>query len=45
VAGERWLAAAPLVRAFEEVRYGEVEPGEETVLAASEALRRVEGTA
>jgi hypothetical protein len=44
-AGERWLAAAPLVRAFEEVRYGEVEPGEETVLAAREALRRVEGTA
>lgn len=44
-AGERWLAAAPLVRAFEEVRYGEIEPSEETVMAAREALRRVEGTA
>jgi len=44
-AGERWLAAAPLVRAFEEVRYGEIEPGEDTVVAAREALRRVEGTA
>lgn len=44
-AGERWLAAGPLVRAFEEVRYGEIEPGEDTVMAAREALRRVEGTA
>lgn len=45
-AGERWLAAVPLVRAFEEVRYGEIEPAEETVAAAREALRRVEaGTA
>lgn len=44
-AGERWRAAAPLVRAFEEVRYGEVEPAEGTVVAAREALKRVEGTA
>jgi hypothetical protein len=44
-AGERWLAAAPLVRAFEEVRYGEIEPEEGTVVAAREALKRVEGTA
>jgi hypothetical protein len=44
-AGERWLAAAPLVRAFEEVRYGEIEPDEGSVVAAREALRRVEGTA
>ncbi|MGH2377151.1 MAG: DUF4129 domain-containing protein [Candidatus Limnocylindria bacterium] len=44
-AGERWRAAAPLVRAFEEVRYGEGEPDESTLAAAREALRRVEGTA
>lgn len=38
----RWRAAAPLVRAFEEVRYGEREPDEATLAAAREALRRVE---
>lgn len=41
-AGERWRAAAPLVRAFEEVRYGDREPEEHVVAEAREALRRVE---
>jgi hypothetical protein len=44
-AGERWRAAAPLVRAFEEVRYGEMEPDEGAVVTAREALKRIEGTA
>ena len=41
-AGERWRSAGPVVRAFEEVRYGELEPDERTVAEARDALRRVE---
>jgi hypothetical protein len=39
---DRWRAAAPIVRAFEELRYGEREPDERTVTDARAALRRVE---
>ena len=35
----RWRAAGPIVRAFEDVRYGEHEPDPTTVTRAREALR------
>lgn len=41
-AATRWRGAAPLVRAFEALRYGELEPDPETVDRARDALRRVE---
>lgn len=39
---DRWSAASEIVRAFEELRYGEREPDPGTVERASAALRRVE---
>jgi uncharacterized protein DUF4129 len=39
-----WNAAAPVVRAFEDVRYGEHEPLPETVERAREALRSAEAS-
>lgn len=41
-AAARWRDAAPLVRAFEAVRYGEREPDRATLDRARDALRRVE---
>lgn len=38
----RWRGAAPVVRAFEDVRYGELEPDEATVERAREAVRLLE---
>jgi hypothetical protein len=38
----RWSAAAPIVAAFEDLRYGEVPPDAETVARARDALRAVE---
>ncbi len=38
-----WRAATPLVRAFEELRYGEIDPSAETLARARGALARVEG--
>lgn len=40
----RWRDAAPVVRAFEALRYGEVDPDRATVDSAREALQRVEAT-
>lgn len=45
LAAARWREAAPVVRAFEALRYGEVEPDPGTVDRAREALRRVEAGA
>lgn len=42
--GAPWRDAAPIVRAFEELRYGERDPDARTVAEARAALRRVEGT-
>jgi hypothetical protein len=44
-AAARWREGAPVVRAFEALRYGEVEPDRDTVERAREALRRVEAGA
>ncbi|MGH2450720.1 MAG: DUF4129 domain-containing protein [Candidatus Limnocylindria bacterium] len=41
-AAERWRAAAPLVRAFETLRYGERDPDPGTLADARETLRRLE---
>lgn len=41
-AGERWRAASEVVRAFEDLRYGEREPDGATVERAAAALARVE---
>lgn len=41
-AGPRWRDAAPIVRAFEALRYGERDVDAATVTAAREALRRME---
>ena len=41
----KWRDAGPLIRAFESLRYGEIEPDPETVERAREALQRVEATA
>jgi hypothetical protein len=38
----RWAAAMPIVRAFEDLRYGELEPDPESVMRARAALRAVE---
>jgi hypothetical protein len=38
----RWAAASPIVAAFEDLRYGELEPNPETVARARTALRAVE---
>ena len=38
----RWSAAAPLLRAFEDLRYGEIEPSREDVERARQSLRDVE---
>lgn len=38
----RWRAAGPVVRAFEDVRYGEVEPDAATVGRAREAVKSLE---
>ncbi len=43
-AGERWAAASEVVRAFEDLRYGERMPDEATVDRAAAALARVETT-
>jgi hypothetical protein len=43
-AESRWGAAAPVVRAFEDVRYGEDEPDRATVTSAREALRTAEAS-
>lgn len=43
-AAARWREAAPIVRAFEALRYGERDPDAATVAEARAALRRVEGT-
>ena len=40
-AAARWREAAPLVRAFERLRYGERDPDSATVELARDALRRV----
>ena len=40
-----WREAAPIVRAFEELRYGDREPERATVDAARDALRRLEESA
>ena len=39
-----WDAAAPVVRAFEDVRYGESEPQPDAVARAREALRSAEAS-
>jgi hypothetical protein len=44
-AAPRWREAAPLVRAFEALRYGERDPDRATVDLARDALRRVERVA
>ena len=41
-ADPRWTAAAPIVAAFENLRYGEIQPDGDTVTRAREALRAVE---
>jgi hypothetical protein len=41
-ADPRWSAAAPIVMAFEDLRYGEVDPDADTVARARAALRSVE---
>ena len=41
-AAARWRDAAPVVRAFEALRYGDRDPDQGTVEGAREALRRVE---
>lgn len=41
-ADARWAAASPIVAAFEDLRYGELEPDPATVVRAREALRAVE---
>ena len=41
-ADPRWAAASPIVAAFEDLRYGEQVPDQETVVRARDALRRVE---
>ena len=41
-ADQRWAAAAPIVAAFEDLRYGEVAPDDDTVTRARAALRAVE---
>jgi hypothetical protein len=41
-ADPRWAAAAPIVAAFEDLRYGELTPDQATVARAREALRVVE---
>ena len=38
-----WSAGAPVVRAFEELRYGEIDPDPQTVTRTREALRKLEG--
>ncbi len=40
-----WRAAEPIVRAFEDLRYGEIDPTAETLLRARDALRTVEAPA
>ena len=42
LAGDRWNGASEIVRAFEDVRYGETEPDDDVVARAIAALRRVE---
>jgi hypothetical protein len=42
VADPRWSAAAPIVAAFEDLRYGDVPPDVSTVARARDALRAVE---
>ena len=41
-ADPRWAAAAPIVAAFEDLRYGEIVPDRDTVARARAALRAVE---
>lgn len=41
-ADRRWAAAAPLVRAFEDLRYGDIDPTRETVDTARELLKDLE---
>jgi hypothetical protein len=41
-ADPRWAAASPIVGAFEDLRYGEQVPDQDTVVRARDALRRVE---
>ena len=41
-ADSRWAAAAPIVSAFEDLRYGERAPDLDTVARARDALRAVE---
>jgi signal transduction histidine kinase len=41
-ADARWIAASPIVAAFEDLRYGELLPDDAAVLRAREALRAVE---
>ncbi|MBI2323933.1 MAG: DUF4129 domain-containing protein [Chloroflexi bacterium] len=41
-AAPKWRDASPVVRAFEALRYGDVDPDQRTVEGAREALRRVE---
>jgi uncharacterized protein DUF4129 len=41
----QWQAAAPLVGAFEALRYGEIDPDAATIARAREALRAVEAAA
>ena len=39
-----WRGASPIVSAFEELRYGEIDPGRETVARARDALRALEAS-
>jgi hypothetical protein len=41
-ADSRWAAASPIVAAFEDLRYGELSPDEDTVVRARAALHAVE---
>ena len=41
-ADPRWAMASPIVAAFEDLRYGEIDPDEATVARARDALRAVE---
>ena len=41
-ADARWNLASPIVAAFEDLRYGELEPDAATVVRARDALRAVE---
>jgi hypothetical protein len=41
-ADPRWVAASPIVAAFEDLRYGELTPDLETLGRAREALRSME---